>query len=316
MRFRYARDAPENAGVLNTREAQPIGSEWRKRLRRVDTTASPHSPTRLRRRKTLRQITNKSYTANPPYWRGYFTPQWPLDHPFHPQIRRKNPIWNVLELLRRIINYGYKTNRCPALSFQIEMPNKDNEVVEYLRPEEAQRFLEVVRNWPDHDVSHMLQVAYFTGMRRGELFKLEVRDIDFHMNLIRIRDPKGGKTSSIGMSNLVAEVLRAQIELKSARHLDCPFVFPGRSGKQRTDCSAVDNIRKQAGLPVTFRPFHGLRHHFAVTLANSGKFTINMISEALTHKNVDFTKKKYAHFLPETLTAIGNAAADVLQFKS
>lgn len=224
-------------------------------------------------------------------------------------------IWNTLELLRRIINYGYKANRCPALSFQIEMPVKDNEVVEYLRPDEAQRFLDVVRNWPDRDVSHMLQVAYFTGMRRGELFKLEDRDIDFHMNLIRIRNPKGGKTSSIGMSALVAELLRTQIEAKNSRFPDCPYVFPGKSGKQRTDCSAVDNIRKQAGLPVTFRPFHGLRHHFAVTLANSGKFTINMISEALTHKNVDFTKKKYAHFLPETLAAIGNAAADVLQFK-
>jgi integrase len=198
-------------------------------------------------------------------------------------------IWNVLELLRRIINYGYKTNRCPALSFQIEMPAKDNEVVEYLKPEEAQRFLEVVRSWPDSDVSHMLQTAYFTGMRRGELFKLDDRDIDFHMNLIRIRDPKGGKTSSIGMSGLVAEILRAQIEPKNSRFAGCPYVFPGKSGKQRTDCSAVDNIRKQAGLPATFRPFHGLRHHFAVTLANSGKFTINMISEALTHKNVDFT---------------------------
>jgi integrase len=66
---------------------------------------------------------------------------------------------------------------------------------------------------------------------------------------------------------------------------------------------------------MTFRPFHGLRHHFAVALANSGKFTLNMISEALTHKNIDFTKKKYAQFLPETLAAMGNAAAEVLQFK-
>ena len=224
-------------------------------------------------------------------------------------------IWNVMEMLRRIVNYGYKTNRCPALAFQIEMPVKNNEVVEYLRPEEAQRFLEVVRAWPDSDVSHMLQVAYFTGMRRGELFKLEDRDVDFHMNLIRIRNPKGGKTVSIGMSGLVADLLKKQIESKNSRFLACPYVFPGKGGKLRVDCSAVNNIRKQAGLPVSFRPFHGLRHHFAVTLANSGKFTINMISEALTHKNVDFTKKKYAQFLPETLVAIGNAAADVLQFK-
>lgn len=39
---------------------------------------------------------------------------------------------------------------------------------------------------------------------------------------------------------------------------------------------------------------------------------MDMISEMLTHKNVDFTKKKYAQFLPETLAAASNAAADIL----
>jgi hypothetical protein len=40
-----------------------------------------------------------------------------------------------------------------------------------------------------------------------------------------------------------------------------------------------------------------------------------MSSVAMTHKNLDFTKKKYAQFLPETLAQIGNAAAEVLEFK-
>ena len=52
------------------------------------------------------------------------------------------------------------------------MPRKDNEVTEYLTPDEAKRFLGVVESWHDPDVRHMLQVAYFTGMRRGEIFKL------------------------------------------------------------------------------------------------------------------------------------------------
>jgi integrase len=74
----------------------------------------------------------------------------------------------------------------------------------------------------------------------------------------------------------------------------------------------VDKIRKVAGLPIKFRPFHGLRHHFAVTLANSGHFTLDIISEMLTHKNADFTKKKYGQFLPESMTAASNAAAAIL----
>lgn len=161
----------------------------------------------------------------------------------------------------------------------------------------------------------MLLLAYFTGMRRGEIFKLEESDLDFHMKLIKIRAPKGGKTSTIGMSKVVADILKNQLVGKTSRFPESPYVFPGHAGELRTDCSAVDKIKKSAGLAASFRPFHGLRHHFAVSLANSGQFTINMISEALTHKNLDFTKKKYAQFLPETLVEMGNAAAEVLQFK-
>jgi hypothetical protein len=39
-----------------------------------------------------------------------------------------------------------------------------------------------------------------------------------------------------------------------------------------------------------------------------------MSSEALTHKNLDFTKKKYANFLPETLAQIRNNAPEVMEF--
>lgn len=49
-----------------------------------------------------------------------------------------------------------------------------------------------------------------------------------------------------------------------------------------------------------------------MSLVNSGKFSMDMIPEMLTHKNVDFTKKNYAQFLPEILAAASNAAADIL----
>ena len=148
----------------------------------------------------------------------------------------------------------------------------------------------------------------FYGMRRGEMFKLQDEDVAFDLKLIRLRDPKGRKTLSIGMSSLVEELLQEQMAWRDEHFPGSPYVFPGKNGEMRKDCTAVDRFRKAAGLP----PFHGLRHHFAVSLANSGKFSMDMISEMLTHKNVDFTKKKNAQFLPETLAAASNAAADIL----
>ncbi|WP_235956984.1 hypothetical protein [Fundidesulfovibrio magnetotacticus] len=72
-------------------------------------------------------------------------------------------------------------------------------------------------------------------------------------------------------------------------------MFPGRGGVLSIDSSAVDRIKATARLPKSFRILHGLRHHFAVTLANSGEFTLDMIGELLTHKSTAMTRR-YGHF--------------------
>lgn len=74
----------------------------------------------------------------------------------------------------------------------------------------------------------------------------------------------------------------------------------------------VDRIKEAANLPESFRIFHGLRHNFAVILANSGKVPLDMIGELLTHKSMAMTKR-YGQFLPGTLKKAGDLAAELLQ---
>ncbi len=90
------------------------------------------------------------------------------------------------------------------------------------------------------------------------------------------------------------------------------FIFPGAKGGQRVDCSAVKRIKEKAELPVNFRIFHGLRHHFAIQLANSGKVDLSMIGTLLTHKSEKMTKR-YAQYLPETIQAASDLAASLVQ---
>jgi len=222
---------------------------------------------------------------------------------------------NTLELLRRLINYGVKHSLCPSLPFSIDLPKKNNEVTEYLTPEEAARFLDVLESWPNQDISRMLKLAMFTGMRRGEIFNLQVNDLDFHQELIYLRDPKGGKDVSIPMSSLVRSFLKEQLAWCKERHLDSLYVFPAHHGGRRSDSSAVNRIKKKANLPKSFRIFHGLRHHLGVTLANSGEYTLDMIGELLTHKSTVITKR-YAQFLPETKKRAADRAADLLKAKA
>jgi integrase len=196
------------------------------------------------------------------------------------------------------------------------MPEKNNERIEYLTPEEAKRLTDTLDSWKRQDIARMLKLAMVTGMRRGEVFKLEDRDLKFAERIIVLRDPKGRKDASIPMNNPAKQILEDQIEWRNAwqekKETETSFIFPGRAGKKRVDCSAVDRIKKKAELPKDFRIFHGLRHHFGVTLANSGEFSLDMIGELLTHRSLTMTKR-YAQFLPGTKKAASDRAADLIQ---
>ncbi len=220
-------------------------------------------------------------------------------------------IKHVISLLLRIIKFGAEHHLCPALHFKVKLPRVDNQVTEYLTPGQAARLQEVLDSWPRQDIARMVKMAWLTGMRRGEIFRLQTYHIDFLQGIITLVNPKSGKTENIPISPLVEELLREQIKWIRIHYPKSPYVFPGKDGRQRVDCSAVERIKKAAGLPKSFRPFHGLRHHFAVQLASSGEFTLDMIGQLLTHKDSTVTQR-YAHFLPEAKRRAANKAVEIL----
>lgn len=225
-------------------------------------------------------------------------------------------VWSALEMIRRIANFGKKTGMTPGIKFTIEMPRRDNQVVQYLTPEQAARLLAVMDSWPHPDVARMLKLAMFTGLRRGEIFKLEDRDLDFVNGLITLRSPKGGTTVSVPMNPAARQILIDQqswrAEQKNERRKRSTFIFPNAKGEKRVDATGPDRIKAKAELPKEFRIFHGLRHHFAVTLANSGEFDLAMIGELLTHKSAEMTRR-YAQYLPDSMRKAGARAAELLQ---
>ena len=206
-------------------------------------------------------------------------------------------IKHVLELLRRLSNFGVKYQMTKGLSFPIEMPTLNNQKTETLTEEELKRLLSAMDQDSDQNIAKIMKMALFTGMRKGEIFNLMWTDIDFINRLITIRNPKSGRDEHIPMNQSTYDLLKSHPK----HDLNYELVFPNKFGKKRVDIrKGVDRIKKRAGIPKEFRGMHGLRHVFASRLASSGKVDLYRIQKLLTHKSPQMTQR-YAHLHNEVL---------------
>lgn len=214
---------------------------------------------------------------------------------------------HVLVLLKRVINFGVKKGLCQGLSFKIEMPRVNNLKTEDLNPEQLAALLKAIEADWDPQAQGLMRLALTTGMRRGELFRLKWEDIDFDRGFIKIQNPKGGVNQIIPLNQAAREVLAHH-----PREENCPYVFPGRGGKQRTSIKrAVNRIKAAAGLPTDFRPLHGLRHVYASMLASSGQVDLYTLQRLLTHKSPQMTQR-YAHLRDEALRRAADLAGKLI----
>ncbi len=212
----------------------------------------------------------------------------------------------TLSLLRRIVNFGVRRQLCRPLPFHLEMPKVNNLKTEDLNPEQLSALLEAIEADPNLQAANLMKMALFTGMRRGELFRLQWQEVDFDRGFIHIRTPKGGQDQKIPLNTAARELLAAHPRTGSL------FVFPGRGGNQRTDINKqVTRIKKAASLPKDFRALHGLRHFYASMLASSGQVDLYTLQKLLTHKSAAMTQR-YAHLRDEALRRASDLAGELL----
>lgn len=146
----------------------------------------------------------------------------------------------------------------------------------------------------DH-LKPIVKFALNTGMRRGEIFNLQWKDIDFNNNLIWIQSgmQKNDELSSIPINQTVRNLLKS-----IPRRLDIPYVFYSKKGGKVNTVKTAFNAACRRAKIHDFR-FHDLRHDFASTLVQK-KVPIKQIQELMRHKSIEMTLK-YAHVTPKDL---------------
>jgi integrase len=123
----------------------------------------------------------------------------------------------VIVLIKRLYNWArqmdYYTGPNPAA--KVPMPKLNNSRDAYLSREEISRLLATLDTYPNRCFSLLVKFALFTGLRRGELFKLRWVNVDLDFARVKLVDPKGGKDTILPLSvDAVAVLLDTEREAR------------------------------------------------------------------------------------------------------
>lgn len=146
----------------------------------------------------------------------------------------------------------------------------------------------------DH-LKPMILLSMNTGLRRGEVFSLKWKNVDFDLRQITVEaaDAKSRKSRHIPLNE---EAYSVMVNWKSQCENSQGYVFTNKVGGRFTDTrKSWCLLLKQAEI-TSFR-WHDLRHHFASKLAIAG-VNLNTIRSLLGHSSYAITLR-YAHLSEE-----------------
>ena len=222
-------------------------------------------------------------------------------------------------VLRSMLTMAYKMYYMDddvGLSRRLTFPKEHYQEVDVFTIEEAKAILAAAKTEPIN-IRLLIELALFTGMRRGEIVGLKWSDINFDKQCLSVRrsiyKPKGEKSiekepkshssfRTIAIPNCLCETLeeykksQEQYSLSLSTWQNLDYIFTDDSGnvmnpqtptKQFSHFLARHNIRHLK--------FHCLRHTSATILLATG-CDIKTVSARLGHSSIE-TTDIYVHML-------------------
>jgi integrase/recombinase XerC len=155
----------------------------------------------------------------------------------------------------------------------------------------------------------ILELFYFTGMRKAELIGLKLGDIDFYQGTVKVLG-KRNKERLIPATPVLLHVLKQYIAIRADQPAatETEVLFISLKGKplQPKQVYTIVNKYLQTVTTVNKKSPHILRHTFATHMLNHGA-DINGIKEILGHSSLAATQV-YTHNSFEKLKSIHKKA--------
>jgi site-specific recombinase XerD len=151
-------------------------------------------------------------------------------------------------------------------------PKRPDKLPVVLSQDEVARLIDAALN-PLHRA--VLMMLYATGLRRAELTRLKVSDIDTQRMVIHVLGGKGRKDRDVMLSPRLLEELRQY--WRGLKHKPRSWLFPAGRWHSRTERPMSDKVvwhacqqaARRASMDKPVHP-HTLRHSFATHLLEAG----------------------------------------------
>jgi integrase/recombinase XerC len=235
----------------------------------------------------------------------------------HADQKKKSSIARKLAALRTFFQFLVREGVLELNPAKlVSTPKLEKKLPNHLSIEEAIRFIES----PDRDTDlgkrdrAMLELMYATGVRVAELTTLNVADVDFQNQLIRVTG-KRRKQRIVPFGDPAGEAIRNYLGVREKFLFNAPVskrdedaLFLNYQGTRITTRSVGRMVEKYIRICAGMHNIspHALRHSFATHLLDSGA-DLRDIQELLGHARLS-TTQIYTHVSMEKLIEVYDKA--------
>ena len=235
---------------------------------------------------------------------------------------------NAYKELRALLNYAVKESlieKSPLDGiplFRDPYAEKQSEKIKYYTKDEFSKYIAAAKEWVDarstddlwaHGIYIFFNLAYYTGMRKGEINALKWSDIE-NGNIIRVRRSISQKIkgtqitetppknqSSVRRLQMPAPLILLLDEHKRIQQKDKNWTEDYRvcGGPTIVPDTTLDHWNRKFAEAANLHriTIHDFRHSHASLLCNAG-INIKEIARRLGHSNVEITWNTYSHLYP------------------
>ncbi len=165
-------------------------------------------------------------------------------------------------------------------------------------------FPDNIKGWRDKLI---LELFYYTGMRRNELIHLTLSDIDLYNQTVKVLG-KRNKERIVPLHPNLTQTLKQYLSLRQSLYTGSDLLFVSGKHQALNPRTVYRIVKKYLDLITTVnkRSPHIIRHTFATHMLNNGA-DLNSIKEILGHANLSATQV-YTHNTMEKIKKIHQQA--------